>query len=74
MSTCLIVWAILNILFGSVICGVPALIYSILYRRGYDEHFNVALYLNIVSTILIVIILIVIILITTAGNVGYFHH
>ena len=52
ISVLLMVWAIFNILFGSIICGIPALIYSNLDRKGQHEFRNKAIIFNLISTII----------------------
>ena len=50
MSVGLIVWSVLNILFGSFLFGIPSLTYSILVRKGQHEHRNKAIIFNVIST------------------------
>jgi len=62
LSALLMVWAIFNILFGSIACGIPALMYSNLYRKGQHEFRLQAIIWNLISTIFGIIVLIYIII------------
>jgi hypothetical protein len=68
ISALLMVWAIFNILFGSIFCGIPALIYSNLHRKGKHEFRNKAIIWNLISTIFGIIVLIYIIIYFTSYN------
>jgi hypothetical protein len=48
MSVSLIVWSVLNIL----LFGIPSLTYSILVRKGQQEHRNKAIIFNVISSII----------------------
>jgi hypothetical protein len=55
MSALLIVWSVINILIGSFIFGVVALIYSIYYNQGDDNSRAKAIIFNVIATIIGVI-------------------
>ena len=52
MSVILIIWSVVNILFGSILFGIPSLTYSILVRKGQQEHRNKAIIFNVISSII----------------------
>ena len=51
LSFFLIVWSTFNIIMGAELFAIPALIYSILYRKGQLEFRIKAIVFNAVSTI-----------------------
>ena len=51
LSFFLIVWSIFNIIMGALFFAIPALIYSIYYRKGELESRTKAIVFNVVSTI-----------------------
>jgi len=52
----LIVWSIVNILSGSIIFGIPALVFSSIYYSDEIEYRILAISLNIIATLFWIIL------------------
>ena len=51
LSLFLIVWSTFNMIMGALLFAIPALIYSILFRKGQHEFRIKAIVFNAVSTV-----------------------
>jgi hypothetical protein len=68
MSVLLIVWSVINILIGSFIFGIIALVFSINYNQGDDDSRGKAIIFNSIATVFGIIGWILLIVIMTTYN------